>query len=271
MHPYVNTAAKAARTAGDIIMRGFSRLDKISINKKSAKDFVTNIDKSAEASIIETLQMAYPYHSFLAEESGKTGHDDFQWIIDPLDGTMNFIHGVPHFCISIALKQQQRIIHGVIYDPVRDELFTASRGEGAFVNNRRMRVSSRYTLEDCLVAVGMSVYVTDYFDSYFDMLKTITSRCASIRRAGSSALDLAYVAAGRLDGYIKLGLKPWDIAAGALLIQEAGGLMSDITGSEDYMRTGHVIAANPKAFKEFLKIVHQTLKPAPSVVPSVAK
>lgn len=255
LHPFVTTAVKAARNAGNAIMRGYTRPDLIRVQKKGHKDFVTDIDRLSEETIIHTLQTAYPNHCFLSEEAGKLGlSSDYQWIIDPLDGTVNFIHGFPHFCVSIALSYRGRIEHAVIYDPVRDDLFTASRGEGAQRSNRRIRTSGRHLMEDCLIGTGTpSPAEPEWHESYYQSYHAISKECLAIRRSGSSALDLVYVAAGILDGYWKLGLKIWDLAAASLIIREAGGLISDFQGSEDYFKQGHVVAANPKFFKPFLK------------------
>lgn len=262
MHPYVNTALTAARKAADVIMRGYQRPDLLKISKKQTKDFVTNIDKAAEHAIIDTLRTAYPNHGFLGEESGlsKTASDEYVWIIDPIDGTNNFIHGISHFSISIALQYRNKIEHGLIYDPVRDDLFTASRGEGAQKNNRRIRVSQRYDFEDCLIGTGTNFRETKYNDVYYAALKEIALACLSVRSCGSAALDLAYIASGQLDGYFKLGLSLWDVAAGVLLVKEAGGLISDFHGGENYLKTGNIITANAKVFKELLKYIKPLFK-----------
>jgi myo-inositol-1(or 4)-monophosphatase len=251
-HPYVNTAIKAARKAGDIIMRAFQRLDLIQISQKGQNDFVSNVDKAAEAAIIQTLQNAYPDHGILAEESGQYAEGEYQWIIDPLDGTTNFIHGIPHFAISIALQYQNRIEHAVIYDPVRNDLFTATRGSGAQKNQNKIRVSKTTKLQDAILATGFPYKLPEQHDAYFTALKAIFKDCCAMRRAGAAALDLAYVAAGQFDGFWELGLSIWDIAAGSLLIKEAGGLISDIQGKEHYLQTGNVVTGNPKIFKQLL-------------------
>jgi len=262
MHPFVNTAVKAARTAGNIIIKGYERPDLVKVHRKDVKDFVTDIDRAAEEVIVHTLQIAYPHHSFLCEENGKIGQDEYQWIIDPLDGTINFIHNLPFFAISIALSYRGRIEHAVIYDPLRDDLFTATRGQGAQRNNYRIRVSARYQLPDCLMATGTPPpkLSQQQEESYYASFNAVSKACISVRRSGSSVLDLAYVAAGLLDGYWKLGLKPWDLAAGSLLIREAGGLITDIHGGEDYLKTGDVIVANPKLFKPFFQLIQPYFK-----------
>ncbi len=255
MHPYLNTAFKAARAAGDIITRAFDRLDTVRVSKKGKNDFVTNVDKAAEQEIIRVLQMAYPHHEFLCEESGSikgSGKDEFQWIIDPLDGTTNFMRGFPHFCISIALKHNNRIEHGLIYDPLRQDLFTASRGTGAQKNNRRIRVAQHYHLKECLLGTGFPFKTPKYHDIYYDSLKAISKHCIGIRRTGSAALDLAYVASGQLDAFWEFGLSTWDIAAGSLIIRESGGLITDVYGEDNYLKTGNVVCGNPRAFKELL-------------------
>jgi myo-inositol-1(or 4)-monophosphatase len=246
MHPFVNTAITAAREAGKIIMKGYERLDLVKVAEKGAKDFVTNIDKSCEQTIMDILHTAYPTHGFLSEEIGEVAGDEFQWIIDPLDGTTNFIHGLPQFSVSIALRIDTTIKHAVIYDPLKEDLFTASRGEGAQKNNRRMRVSQQKSLAKCLLGTGFPFRSPKYREQYFNMLKAIAKLSVGIRRAGSAALDLAYVAAGQLDGFWEFDLGAWDIAAGSLLIRESGGIIIDpTTDGEDYLQTGHVVTGNP--------------------------
>lgn len=262
MHPFVNTAVRAVRSAANVIMRGYRRLDLVKVRRKDTKDFATDIDEESEETIIHILRTAYPSHSFLSEECGKQGHDEHQWIIDPLDGTINFMHGLPHFCISVALSFRGRIEHAVIYDPVRDDLFTATRGEGAQCNNHRLRVSGRSVLQDCLMGTGASPQLTpELRDSYYASFAAVAKECISVRRNGAAALDLAYTASGILDGCWILGLKIWDIAAGSLLIREAGGLITDIQGAEDYLKTGSIVTANPKLFKMFIKFLRPYFKP----------
>ena len=246
------------RAAGVIIIRAMKRLDTIKIAEKQPNDFVTEVDQRAEQEIISIIKKAYPSHSILAEESGALEGDDYQWIIDPLDGTRNFIHGFPHFAISIAVSYRNRIEHGVIYDPVRQELFTASRGKGAQLNERCIRVSPRKNLEECLFGTGFAYRHQDKTSPVpGKILETILPTCGDVRRAGAATLDLAYVACGRLDGFWEMGLKPWDIAAGALLIKEAGGIVCDLTGGEDYLKSGNIVAANPAIIRQLLK----TIKP----------
>lgn len=251
MHPMLNTAVKAARRAGALINRATLDLDLVKVNQKGPFDLVTEIDIAAEEAIIDTLRTAYPQHAMLAEESGttlpsaNTADDPPTWIIDPIDGTVNFIHGMPQFAISIALRQGKQIMHAVVYDPTRDELFTASRGKGAFLNDRRIRVARRTRLHEALVGSNLPQRSPSATPAWFD---TLQQRAAGVRRLGSSVLDLAYVAAGRLDAYCGIGLKPWDIAAGSLLITEAGGLVGDETGEGDFLERGNVFCANAKLY-----------------------
>jgi len=258
MHPMLNTAVKAARKAGAIINRASLDLDLVRVSSKGRSDFVTEVDRAAEQAIIAVLKTAYPNHSFLAEESGASGPQaeaDYLWIIDPLDGTTNFIHGFPQFAVSIGLKHRGQIAQAVIYDPTRDELFTATRGRGAFMNDRRLRVSKRDQLQDCLIGTGFPFRQIDRLDEYLRVFTRVTRTTAGVRRPGAAALDLAYVAAGRLDGFWEFGLSPWDIAAGSLLIIEAGGLIGDLHGEADYLGTGNVIGASPKIYPQLLALM----------------
>ncbi len=243
MNPTINIAVRAARQAGSVIMRSFHRLDTLTVSEKQVNDYVSEVDRNAEQAIIDIIRRAYPGHAILAEESGMHGKDDFQWVIDPLDGTTNYLHGFPQFAISIALKQRGRLEAGVIYDPVSDEMYTASRGSGALLNDRRLRVTDQKTLKGALLGTGIPFRDQRYMDAYLGMLKDLTRETAGIRRPGSAALDFAYVAAGRLDGFWELGLSEWDFAAGALLVQEAGGVVSDIGGGSRQVETGNVITA----------------------------
>ena len=263
MHPMLNTASAAAIKAGKIIIHQTQRLDQITIESKEMNDFVSDVDRAAEAEIIGALQRAYPDHGFQGEESDPINPEaEYQWIIDPLDGTTNFLYGVPHFAVSIALKRGNRLEQAVVYDPTLDELFTASRGDGARLNNRRIRVSPRKSMRGALMSTGIPFKEGQeaLMDTYVKTLKALNPGTAGIRRQGAAALDLAYVAAGRYDGFWEFGLKPWDMAAGALLIQEAGGLVSGMTGANDYFETGNIVAANPKVFKEMLQRLHPVLK-----------
>lgn len=261
MHPTLNIAVRAARSAGNIIVRALEHIDRLNVQTKSENDFVTEVDKAAEQEIIRTIRKAYPSHGFLAEESGKQSGDDFVWIIDPLDGTTNYVHGFPQFAVSIALKHKQVLEQAVIYDPLRQELFTASRGRGAQLNDRRIRVTSRPGLKGALLGTGFPFKQQQYLDAYLAMFKDLFPKTAGIRRAGAASLDLAYVAAGRLDGFWEIGLNPWDMAAGALLIEEAGGFVCDFAGSNAYLETGNLIAANPKLLKPMLEKIQPHLPP----------
>jgi myo-inositol-1(or 4)-monophosphatase len=248
MHPFVNTAVRAARKAGEVIVRGLARFEGVETATKGLNDFVTNIDRNAEAEIIGILKTAYPHHAFLAEESGASGNSDTTWIIDPLDGTTNFMHGFPQFAVSIACQVRERIEHAVIYDPMRQEIFTASKGEGAYLENRRLRVSRQRTLQGALIGTGFPYRENlHYLDPYMAMLKTVMMTAAGVRRPGAASLDLAYVAAGRIDGFWEIGLKAWDTAAGTLLIREAGGLVATLDGGE-YRQNGNIVAGNPRVF-----------------------
>lgn len=263
MEPMLTVALNAARKAGQIVERAIDRLDKVNVENKSRNDFVTQIDKASEKEIIYHLHKAYPDHCIQAEETGLHGNEDsdYRWVVDPLDGTTNFIHGIPHFAVSIACVHKNRITHAVVYDPIKREEFTASRGQGAALNGRRIRVSERRNLDGALFGTGIpfSGYALEHMDAYLKCLHEISKQCAGIRRAGAAALDLAYVAAGRFDGFWELGLKPWDVAAGALLITEAGGLVSDFKGGNDFLNGGNIVAANPKLLKFLLPIVEKHL------------
>jgi len=263
MHPIVNIATRAARQAGEIIMRATEHMDKLTITNKAENDYVSEVDNMAEQEIIRTIRKAFPDHAILAEESGQTDSEndsEFEWIIDPLDGTTNYLHQFPQYSVSIAVKQKGRLEHAVVYDPLKDEIFSASRGAGAQMNGRRLRVSPAKGLEGALLGTGFPFKDQQYLDIYLEMLKQMIIPTAGIRRAGSAALDLAYVAAGRLDGFWELNLKPWDMAAGLLLIQEAGGMVSDIKGGHEIFESGHVIAGNPKVFKAMVKTLNPYAK-----------
>jgi len=261
MHPMLNIAVRAARNAGNIIVRALDHIDRLNVQTKSENDFVTEVDKAAEQEIIRTIHKAYPDHGFLAEESGKQSGNDYVWIIDPLDGTTNYVHGFPQFAVSIALKHKEVLEQAVVYDPLRQELFTASRGRGAQLNDRRIRVTSRVGLQGALLGTGFPFKQQQYLDAYLETFKALFPMTAGIRRAGAASLDLAYVAAGRLDGFWEIGLHPWDMAAGALLIEEAGGFISDFSGHNEYMTTGNVVAANPKLLKPMLEKIRPHLPP----------
>lgn len=256
MHPLVNIAITAAKEAGNIIHKSSQQLDRIKINEKNQNDFVSDIDLQAERKIIQTIQKSYPDHNILAEESGHIDQgSEYTWIIDPIDGTTNFIHGFPFYCVSIAVQHKNRIEHSVIYDPTRLELFTASRGQGAMLNNKRLRVNNQNQFAKTLIGTGFPFRNKAVAQKYFDTFTAIFDQCAGVRRAGAAALDLAYVAAGRLDGFWEFSLKPWDIAAGSLLVKEAGGLVCDSEGQENYLKTGNVVAGNPKTLKALLQLI----------------
>ena len=253
MHPMLNTAVKAARQAGDLIIRSSESLGTLKITVKSQNDFATEVDKRAEELIITALLTAYPDHGVLAEESGYTNEGaDYMWIIDPLDGTTNFIHGFPHYSVSIALKHRGVLDQAVIYDPVRQDLFTASKGKGATLNNHRLRVSHQRRLEGAFLGTGFPFKNRTHIEPYLDIFRDIFSSTSGVRRAGAASLDLAYVAAGKLDGFFEIGLKPWDLAAGVLMIQEAGGLVTDFENNHGYFETGNVICGNPRMHRILL-------------------
>src|SRR5512134_2106954 len=254
MHPMLNIAVRAARRAGSIINRAALDGGGFEVRAKQRNDFVTRVDHAAEEAIIEIVRKAYPDHAVLAEESGRTaGSAEYQWIIDPLDGTTNFIHGFPQYCVSIAIRHRDALAHGVVYDPIRNELFTASKGRGAFLNDRRIRVSKCLRLDDALVGTGFPFKELSRLELYGRQLNSLMKGSAGVRRAGSAALDFAYVACGRLDAFWEMGLSPWDIAAGALLVQEAGGLVADLQGEQSYLKSGDVCAATPKVFPALLE------------------
>ena len=255
MHPLLNTAVKAARRAGSIINRAALERGALQVRAKGANDFVTQVDHAAETAIIDIIRTAYPDHAILGEESGaleKGAKAEYRWIIDPLDGTTNFIHGFPQYCVSIALEHKGVLTQAVVYDPGKNELFTASRGRGAFLDDRRIRVSKCIHLKDALVGTGFPFKELSRLDLYLRQLRTLMTSCAGVRRAGAAALDLAYVAAGRLDAFWEMGLSRWDMAAGALLIQEAGGLVGDLQGGSGFLDRGEIAAATPKVMPELL-------------------
>src|SRR5512145_2297186 len=258
LHPMLNIAIKAARSAGAIINRASLDLDLLKINTKGPNDFVTEVDQAAEAAIIETLLTAYPGHGILAEESGRVHgarHSDYLWIIDPLDGTTNFIHGLPVYAVSIALAFRGKVEQAVVYDPTRNDLFYASKGRGAFLNDRRLRVSKRTRLLESLIGTGFPFRKGDNFKRYVKMFEEVMQHCAGLRRPGAAALDLCYVAAGWYDGFFETGLNPWDIAAGSLMITEAGGLIGNFTGEADYLYQREVVAGNPKIYGQLVQML----------------
>jgi myo-inositol-1(or 4)-monophosphatase len=263
LHPMLNVAIKAARAAGAIINRAALDVEAVRISQKQVNDFVTEVDHASEAVIIDTLRTAYPDHGFLAEESGSEHGNpraDHIWIIDPLDGTTNFIHGFPVYCVSIALQVRGRIEQAVIYDPSRNDLFTATRGRGAFLNDRRIRVSKRTQLKECLIATGFPFRPGDNFNHYLLMMGDVMQKTAGLRRPGSAALDLAYVAAGFTDGFFETGLSPWDVAAGSLLVTEAGGLVGNFTGEADFLEQREMLAGAPRIYGQLVPILHKYSK-----------
>jgi myo-inositol-1(or 4)-monophosphatase len=256
MHPMLTTAIKAARKAGSIITRASTDLERLTIRRKQHNDFVTEVDHAAEDAIIRTLREAYPSHAFLGEETGASAtaaESDYLWIIDPLDGTTNFLHGFPQYCVSIGLRHKGVLQQGVVYDPNRNELFTATRGAGAFLNDRRIRVTAIDRLDDALLSTGFPFRELAHYDEYMRMFGEMTRRVAGIRRPGAAALDLAWVAAGRTDGFWEMGLSAWDMAAGALLVREAGGMVGDFAGGETFLEGGRIVASAPKIFPAMLQ------------------
>lgn len=256
LSPTLNIALKAARKAANIINRAALDLGTLKVRQKASHDFVTEIDRAAEKIIIETLMDAYPNYSILAEESGKSKNEsEFQWIIDPLDGTTNFIHGFPHYAISIALAHNGVVEQALIFDPNKNELFTATKGAGAFLNEKRIRVSKRTQMGESLIGTGFPFRENDNIPQFLNILNALFEQSAGVRRAGAASLDLAYVACARFEGFFEFGLKPWDVAAGALLVLEAGGLVSSLPENENYLQTGNILAASPKIFPQILNII----------------
>ncbi|WP_051235832.1 inositol monophosphatase family protein [Ottowia thiooxydans] len=263
LHPMLNVAIRAARAAGAIINRAALDVEAVRISQKQVNDFVTEVDHASEAAIIETLLTAYPHHGILAEESGSThgnAQSDHVWIIDPLDGTTNFIHGFPVYCVSIALSVRGRVEQAVVFDPSRNDLFTATRGRGAYMNDRRIRVSKRTQLNQCLISTGFPFRKGDDFPKYLRMMSDVMQRTAGLRRPGAAALDLAYVAAGFTDGFFETGLKPWDAAAGSLLVTEAGGLIGNFTGEAEFLEHEECLAASPRVYAQLVALLNQYSK-----------
>ena len=242
----LNIAVRAARSAGDLILRSVDNVGRLHIDQKGKNDYASEVDRMAEREIISIIKTAFPEHAILAEESGEHKGNEFIWVIDPLDGTTNFLHGFPQYAVSIALKRKGRLELGVVYDPLRDELFTAKRGGGAMLNNRRIRVTNQSSLKGALIGTGFPFKTDKHLDAYMGMFRALTTECAGIRRAGAAALDLAYVAAGRLDGFWEIGTMEWDVAAGILLITEAGGVITDFSFNDKYLESGNVITGSPK-------------------------
>jgi myo-inositol-1(or 4)-monophosphatase len=259
MQALLNTAVDAARKAGDLALRYFSRAHQLDVQTKGRNEFVTQVDHAAEQIIIEAIRARYPDHAVLAEESGRDGDSDYVWIIDPLDGTTNYIHSFPVFAVSIGLEVSGQLELGVVYDPCRQEIFTAMRGEGAQLEGRKIRVSRRPGLEGALIGTGFPYRANqEWLDSYLEMLGKVLTSTAGIRRPGAAALDLCYVAAGRLDGFWEYGLAPWDLAAGAIILREAGGLIGPLEPDTDWVETGNVIAGNPKVYKELADLLQSS-------------
>jgi myo-inositol-1(or 4)-monophosphatase len=264
MHPMLNTAVKAARKAGAIINRASLDLDQLTVRSKQDRDYVTEVDQMAERAIIETLLDAYPNHGILAEESGLAearNNEDYQWIIDPLDGTTNFLHGLQQYSVSIALKHKGLITQAVVFDPARNELFTATRGRGAMLNDRRIRASKRSKLAECLIGTGFPFRDFSFAETYINMFRDMMRATSGLRRPGSAALDLSYVACGRYDGFWEMHLKPWDLAAGSLIAQESGALVGNFMGDEGFLESGNIVAATPKIFAQMLQILAPHLPP----------
>jgi len=255
MQPMLNIAIRAARSAGDLILRASDDVGQLRVDQKGRNDYASEVDRMAEREIIHIIKTAYPEHAILAEESGQHAGNDFTWVIDPLDGTTNFLHGFPQWAVSIALKHKGRLEVAVIYDPMRDELFTAKRGGGAMLNSRRLRVTQQNTLKGALIGTGFPFKTDTHLDAYIGMFRALTTECAGIRRAGAAALDLAYVAAGRLDGFWEIGVMEWDMAAGILLIKEAGGVVTDFSFNDQYMQSGNVIAGSPKMHQLMYQLI----------------
>jgi myo-inositol-1(or 4)-monophosphatase len=263
LHPMLNVAIKAARAAGAIINRAALDVESVRVSQKQVNDFVTEVDHASEQTIIDTLLTAYPGHGILGEETGSTHgakDSEFVWIIDPLDGTTNFIHGFPVYCVSIALAVKGKIEQAVIYDPSRNDLFTATRGRGAYLNDRRIRVSKRTQLKESLISTGFPFRKGDNFQAYLAMMSEVMQRTAGLRRPGAAALDLAYVAAGFTDGFFETGLSPWDVAAGSLLVTEAGGLVGNFTGEADFLEQKECLAGNPRIYGQLVPLLHKYSK-----------
>ncbi len=259
MHPMLNIAVRAARAGGRVLTKYMDRLDGLTVVAKGKNDFVSEVDRMAEAEIVSVLQRSFPEHQFICEESGLVGNDqsEYKWYIDPLDGTKNYLHGYPAFCVSIAVAHKDRLDQAVIYNPVSQELFTGSRGAGATLDGKRLRVSKRPGLDTALLGTGYSNDGTNDYQAYLKTLNFFTTQCSGVRRQGSAALELAYVAAGRLDGYWQYNLKPWDIAAGALIVREAGGLIGDTKGESNWMQSGNTIAASPRVFDQMVRALKE--------------
>jgi myo-inositol-1(or 4)-monophosphatase len=261
MHPTLSIAMRAAREAGRVMLRNMDRLDRVKVDVKERNDFVSDVDREAEAEIIRAIQQTFPDHAILAEESGALGRNQNEWVIDPLDGTTNYLHGLPQFAVSIGFRHAGRMESAVVYNPLNEEMFTASRGSGAFLNDRRIRVSQCTGLGGALLGTGFPFRLPQHVDAYIETFRSLLHQCGDVRRAGAAALDFANVAAGRLDGFWEIGLAEWDMAAGTLLIQESGGLVGDFGGGHDHFATGNVVAGTPKVFKAIVQAIHPHLPP----------
>jgi myo-inositol-1(or 4)-monophosphatase len=276
-HPILNVAVEAAHAAGEIMRRQMQHVDSIPFDKKARHDYVSDVDRACEAEIVREIKRYYPNHAFLCEESGASGEDESVWVIDPLDGTSNYLHGLPHFAVSIAYQLKGRTEHAVVYDPIRNELFTASRGAGAFIGNKRMRVSARTGLEGAILATAFPFRQREKLPAYGRVFQAVFAKVEDFRRAGTASLDLAWVAAGRMDGYFEVGLKPWDVAAGALLVREAGGVVLDFNGNDDFEETETLIAAPYKVMTELRRTIASkwnlsgTTSVAPKPIPGKLK
>ena len=257
MNPMLNIAVSAARLAARVILMHREKIDRLEVVAKGRSNFLTQADQDAEFAILDTIKKTYPTHGTCSQESGIQEGDDYTWVIDPIDGTINFLHGHPHFGISIAVINSKQIEHGVVFDPIRDELFTASRGEGAQLNNRRIRVSRVQNLDKALVATGFSIPPSDRTESWLKTFHALMSKASGIRRSGATNLDLAHVASNRFDGFWETSLQPWDIAAGVILVREAGGLVSDFEGGQDFLNSGDIVAANSVLFNNLLRVIHE--------------
>ena len=257
MNPILNTAFKAARRAGQMMIRASGNLEAVKIDSKAFNDFVSNVDRESEMILVDALKEAYPHHKITCEESGSHGKSDaeYEWIIDPLDGTTNFLHGHPQYAISMALLHKGVLQEALVYAPERNDLYMASRGQGALLNDRRIRVSNRVELNRCLIGTGFPVVDQSMMDKYLAILKDFLSKTAGGRREGSAALDLCSVAVGRLDGFFEFNLKSWDVAAGALIVKEAGGIVTDMQGDDTWLQTGNIVAGNPKVLAQMLQII----------------
>ncbi len=264
LNPILKTAFKAARKAGDLMLRASNNLSMIKVDSKAFNDFVSEVDRNAEAIIVETLRSAYPHHRIITEEAGVIGSQraEFEWIVDPLDGTTNYLHGHPQYAVSIALLEKGVLKEALVYAPERNDLYVASRGQGALLNDRRIRVSSRIDLNQCLIGTGFPVVDQSVADTYLAVLKDVIAKTAGARREGAASLDLCALAAGRFDGFFEFNLKPWDIAAGALIVQEAGGIVTDMHGQDDWLQNGNIVAANPKILAQLLPLIRKHLQAA---------